>query len=199
MSEKVIMSEEEMRRAVIRIAHEIVEKNHGCEGLVFIGIHTRGVPLARRIAANIRGFEGVEIPVGLLDIGQYRDDLLYLEMQPVPRPSQIPFDVAEKRVVLVDDVLYTGRSIRAAMDALIDFGRPRYIQLAVLVDRGHRELPVRPDYVGKNLPTSRDEEVTVWLKEVDDRDGVAIISDAASPGTPHSRNSVGDERRQGQS
>ncbi len=198
MPEKVIMTEEEIRRALIRIAHEIVEKNHGCEDLVFIGVHTRGVPLARRIAANIRGFEGVEIPVGLVDIGLYRDDLLYLEMQPNPRPTEIPFDIASKRVILVDDVLYTGRSIRAAMDALIDFGRPRYIQLAVLVDRGHRELPIRPDYVGKNLPTSRNEEVAVWLKEVDDTDGVSIISDAArSRGNPRSTNSIGDERRRG--
>jgi len=126
-----------------------------------------------------------------LDIWPYRDDLLYLEMQPVPRPTEIPFDIAGKRVILVDDVLYTGRSIRAAMDALIDFGRPRYIQLAVLVDRGHRELPIRPDYVGKNLPTSRNEEVAVWLKEVDDRDGVAIISVAAnSQGNPPSISSI---------
>jgi pyrimidine operon attenuation protein/uracil phosphoribosyltransferase len=138
MPEKVIMTEEEIRRALIRIAHEIVEKNHGCETLVFIGMYTRGVPLARRIIANIGKFEGVEIPVGSLDIGPYRDDLLYLDMQPNPRPTEIPFDITGYRVVLVDDVLYTGRSIRAAMDALVDFGRPQNIQLAVLIDRGHR-------------------------------------------------------------
>jgi pyrimidine operon attenuation protein/uracil phosphoribosyltransferase len=198
MPEKVIMTEEEIRRALIRTAHEIVEKNHGCKDLVFIGMHTRGVPLARRIAANIKEFESVEIPVGLLDIGLYRDDLLYLEMQPNPRPTEIPFDIADKRVILVDDVLYTGRSIRAAMDALIDFGRPQYIQLAVLVDRGHRELPIRPDYVGKNLPTSKDEEVAVCLKEVDDKDEVTIISVAASNRVnSRSTNSIGTERRRG--
>ncbi len=191
MPEKVIMTEEEIRRALTRIAHEIVERNHGCDGLVFIGMHTRGVPLARRIAATIRGFEGVDIPVGSLDIGLYRDDLSYLELQPNLRPSDIPFDIAGKRVILVDDVLYTGRSTRAAMDALIDLGRPQYIQLAVLVDRGHRELPIRPDYVGKNLPTSKKEEVKVQLEEVDGKTEVAIISIAASSKrNAHSTNSI---------
>jgi len=176
MPEKVIMSAEEIRRALTRIAHEVVERNHGCKDLVFIGIYTRGVPLAKRIAACIREAEGVEIPVGALDIGLYRDDLSYLELPPNLHPSDIPSDIAGKRVVLVDDVLYTGRSIRAAMDALIDFGRPQCVQLAVLVDRGHRELPIRPDYVGKNLPTSRKEEIAVRLKEVDGGDEVAIIA-----------------------
>lgn len=178
MFEKVLMSATEMRRALTRIAHEVVERNHGCENLVVVGVYTRGVTLAKRIAAAIKGIEGVEVPVGALDIGLYRDDLPYLGLPPKLRPSDIPADIAGKRVVLVDDVLYTGRSIRAAMDALIDFGRPEYVQLAVLVDRGHRELPIRPDYVGKNLPTSRQEEVEVRLKEVDGSDEVVIVNSA---------------------
>ena len=178
MFEKVLMSATEMRRALTRIAHEVVERNHGCENLVVVGVYTRGVTLAKRIAAAIKGIEGVEVPVGALDIGLYRDDLPHLGLPPKLRPSDIPADIAGKRVVLVDDVLYTGRSIRAAMDALIDFGRPEYVQLAVLVDRGHRELPIRPDYVGKNLPTSRQEEVEVRLKEVDGTDEVVIVNSA---------------------
>jgi len=175
MSEKVLMSAEEIRRALTRVAHEVVERNHGCDDLVLVGIYTRGVTLAARLAESIRGIEGVEVSVGTLDIGLYRDDLAYRELPPVLRPSNIPADISGKRVVLVDDVLYTGRSIRAAMDALVDFGRPQYVQLAVLIDRGHRELPIRPDYVGKNLPTSRKEEVLVRLKEVDGRDEVVIV------------------------
>lgn len=175
MTEKVIMSAEEMRRALVRIAHEVIEKNHGPDDLVFIGIYTRGVPLAARIARYVKGIEDVDIPVGSLDIGPYRDDLPYLDSPPQLRPSDIPGGIADKRVLLIDDVLYTGRSIRAAMDALVDFGRPRRIQLAVLVDRGHRELPVRADYVGKNVPTSRKEEIAVRLREVDGRDEVAIV------------------------
>lgn len=176
MPKKVIMSAEEIRRALTRIAHEIVERNHGCEDLVFIGIYTRGVPLARRIAAKIKEFEQVEIPVGALNFGLYRDDLSSLEIQPGSCPTKIPFDITDKCVVLVDDVLSTGRSVRAAMDALIDFGRPQHIQLAVLVDRGHRELPIHPDYIGKNLPTSKKEEVEVKVEEVDMRNEVIIIS-----------------------
>ena len=175
MPEKVIMGGGEVRRALTRIAHEILERNHGCEELAFIGIHTRGVPLARRVAALIKEFVGVKFPVGSVDIGPYRDDLPYLESPLKLHPSDIPFDIEGKRVILVDDVLYTGRSVRAAMDALIDFGRPRSIQLAVLVDRGHRELPIRPDYVGKNLPTSMREEVKVRLKETDGKDEVIVI------------------------
>lgn len=176
MPEKVILNEEDIRRAITRIAHEIVEKNHGCDGIVFMGMHTRGVPLARRIAASIDEFECSQIPVGVLDISLYRDDLPSLGVQPFLRPTSIPTGIAGKCVILVDDVLYTGRSIRAAMDALIDFGRPRSIQLAVLVDRGHRELPIRADYVGKNMPTSRYEEVVVRLNETDGRDEVAILT-----------------------
>ncbi|MFQ5924404.1 MAG: bifunctional pyr operon transcriptional regulator/uracil phosphoribosyltransferase PyrR [Dehalococcoidia bacterium] len=175
MSEKVILNEADIRRALTRIAHEIVERNQGCDGTIFIGMHTRGVPLARRIAANIKEFEGVEIPVGALDINPYRDDISSLGRQPPVRPTVIPTDIAGKSVILVDDVLFTGRSIRAAMDAVIDFGRPRSIQLAVLVDRGHRELPIRADYIGKNMPTSRYEDVEVRLKETDGRDEVAIV------------------------
>jgi len=175
MSEKVLMSEEEVRRALVRIAHEIVEKNHGCDGLVFVGIRTRGLPLAQRLAEIIDDFENVRPPVGALDISFYRDDLSYLGIQPVVQRTDIPVDIAGTQVVLVDDVLFTGRSIRAAMDALIDFGRPRSIQLAVLVDRGHRELPIRADYVGKNVPTSLDEDVEVRLKESDGRDEVALV------------------------
>ncbi len=176
MPEKVILNEADIRRALTRIAHEIVEKNEGCQGLVFVGIETRGVPLARRLAARIEQFDQVAIPVGTLDISLYRDDLASLALQPVVRRTDIATDIGGKVVVLVDDVLFTGRSIRAAMDALIDLGRPQRIQLAVLVDRGHRELPIRPDYVGKNVPTSINEAVEVRLHEVDGRDEVAIIS-----------------------
>ena len=175
MPEKVILNEEDIRRALTRVAHEIVEKNHGCDGLVFIGMRTRGVPLAERLAAEIKGFEGVEVPIGALDINLYRDDVFSVDWQPSVRPTFMPTDIMGKSIILVDDVLYTGRSIRAAMDALIDFGRPRSIQLAVLVDRGHRELPIRADYVGKNMPTAFDEDVEVRLKETDGRDEVAII------------------------
>lgn len=174
MSEKLIWSEEEIRRALSRIAHEIVEKNKGCENLAFVGMCTRGVPLARRIVKKIGEMEEAEIPVGALDIGLYRDDLPYLGLHPVLHRTDVPFNITGKHIVLVDDVFYTGRTIRAAMDALMDLGRPQSIQLAVLVDRGHRELPIRADYVGKNLPTSQEEEVIVRLKEVDGRDEVVI-------------------------
>jgi pyrimidine operon attenuation protein/uracil phosphoribosyltransferase len=175
MAEKIIMTEADMRRAITRLAHEIVEKNQGCDDVVFMGMHTRGVPLAHRLARRIKEFEKVTVPVGALDISLYRDDLSSKGLQPVVRPTSVPTDIADKRVILVDDVLYTGRSIRAALDELIDFGRPRSIQLAVLVDRGHRELPIRADYVGKNLPTARDEDVIVRLKEVDEKDEVVIV------------------------
>jgi pyrimidine operon attenuation protein/uracil phosphoribosyltransferase len=175
MPETKIMSELEMRRALIRLAHEVVEKNKGASELLFIGLRTRGVPLAQRMAAAIRGFRQVDIPVGALDISLYRDDLSSLGPKVVLYPSDIPSDIEGKRIILVDDVLYTGRSTRAAMDAIMDFGRPECIQLAVLIDRGHRELPIKPDYVGKNIPSSRKERVQVRLKEVDGRDEVVII------------------------
>jgi pyrimidine operon attenuation protein/uracil phosphoribosyltransferase len=179
MPEKVILNKEDIRRAITRIAHEIVERNHGCNGIILIGVHTRGVPLAKRIAANIKGFEQAEIPVGDLDISLHRDDLPTLEVQPFLHSTNIPTDVEGKLIILVDDVLYTGRSIRAAMDALIDHGRPQSIQLVVLIDRGHREIPIRADYVGKNMPTSRDEEVEVRLMEIDGRDEVAIVKNGS--------------------
>ena len=178
------MTAEEIRRAATRISHEIVEKQAGTDGLVLIGIQRRGVPLARRIAAAILEHEGVEIPVGALDITFYRDDLSMVAQQPVVKGTDLPFDLNGSTVVLVDDVLYTGRTIRAAMDALVDFGRPQAIRLAVLVDRGHRELPIRADHVGKNVPTSREEVVRVHLEEIDDADGVDIERSApAAVGT----------------
>jgi pyrimidine operon attenuation protein / uracil phosphoribosyltransferase len=169
-----IMAAEDVRRAVIRISHEIVEKQAGTEGLALIGIQRRGVPLAHRIAAAIGDHEGTVVPVGALDITFYRDDLSLVAQQPIVKGTEIPFDLNGATVVLVDDVLYTGRTIRSAMDALIDFGRPQAIRLAVLVDRGHRELPIRADHVGKNVPTSREELVRVLLDETDGDDGVEI-------------------------
>ena len=181
VGQRPIMSAEDMRRALRRIAHEIVERNRGLNGVVLVGMRTRGVPLAQRLAAALEEFEGQPVPVGALDIGLYRDDLSQQGLRPQIKPSEIPTDVAGKRVVLVDDVLFTGRSIRAALDGLIDFGRPAEIQLAVLVDRGHRELPIRPDYVGKNLPTSLEEEIAVRLAELDGRDEVVIARGEGEP------------------
>ncbi|WP_043802004.1 bifunctional pyr operon transcriptional regulator/uracil phosphoribosyltransferase PyrR [Deinococcus gobiensis] len=169
-----ILSGDEVRRALTRIAHEIVERNRGAEQLALIGIHTRGIPLAARLAAKLSELEGVEVPTGRLDITLYRDDLTEIAQQPIIRDTQVPFDLRNRRVVLVDDVLYTGRTVRAALDALIDLGRPESIQLAVLVDRGHRELPIRADYVGKNLPTARSEQVKVKLRESDGEDVVEL-------------------------
>jgi pyrimidine operon attenuation protein/uracil phosphoribosyltransferase len=177
MPDRVILNRADIHRAVTRIAHEIVERNHGCEALTIIGIHTRGVPLAKRIASSINEFEKADISVGKIDITLHRDDIDSSEAMPALRPTDIPSGLEEKRVVLVDDVLYTGRTIRAAMDALIDFGRPQAIQLVALIDRGHRELPIRADYVGKNLPTATHEEVRVRLEEVDGVDEVAIVKD----------------------
>ena len=180
MSGRLIMTAEEIRRATIRISHEIVEKHAGTAGLALVGIQRRGVPLARRIATSIAEHEGVQLPVGALDITFYRDDLSLVAQQPLVKGTDLPFDLNGATVVLVDDVLYTGRTIRAAMDALIDFGRPRAIRLAVLVDRGHRELPIRADHVGKNVPTSREELVRVHLAETDGEDGVEIERPAAA-------------------
>ncbi len=174
LEERKILTADEIRRALTRIAHEILERNSGGDDIVLVGMHTRGVPLAKRLSNLIYQFEGESIPVGSLDIGLYRDDLSG-GGRPLMRPTDIPVDIEGSRVVLVDDVLYTGRSIRAAMDALNDFGRPREIQLAVLVDRGHRELPIRADYVGKNVPTSLDEEVQVRMTEIDDEDEVVLM------------------------
>ncbi len=174
MVEKVIMNAGDIRRSLARIAHEIIERNKSTEHLVLVGMRTRGVPLAKRLASNMENLEGLAIPVGALDTSLYRDDLP-LNTQPAVQHTDIPTNIADKQIILVDDVLYTGRSIRAAMDALIDLGRPRSIQLAVLIDRGHRELPIRADYVGRNIPTSRDEEVKVQLVETDGTDGVVIV------------------------
>lgn len=170
----VIMDEQAIRRGLIRIAHEIIENNKGIKDLILVGIRTRGVPLAERIAAEIKRIEGVELPVGILDITLYRDDLSTLSYQPIVHETQIPVDISGKTIVLIDDVLYTGRTVRAALDAIIDLGRPKVIQLAVLVDRGHRELPIRADYVGKNVPTSSKEVVGVQLMPVDEADKVVI-------------------------
>jgi len=172
--EKVLMASEDMRRALARVAHEIVERNKGAKDIVLVGMRTRGVPLAQRLATAIQSYEGVSIPVGALDIGLYRDDISYLELKSATQNTDIPTDITDKQVILVDDVLYTGRSIRAAMDALVDLGRPKSVQLAVLIDRGHRELPIRADYVGKNIPSSRDEEIQVQLEETDGVDRVTI-------------------------
>ncbi len=184
LTKKTVMTPEDMRRTLARIAHEIIERNKVLGRLVLVGMHTRGVPLAERLAANIASYESLSIPVCALDISLYRDDLASLELQPIVQRSDIPVDIDGKSVVLVDDVLYTGRSIRAAMDALMDFGRPRDIQLAVLIDRGHRELPVRADYIGKNIPSSRDEEIQVQLEETDGVDEVTIIYATASKEAP---------------
>lgn len=175
MAYKVIMAAEDIRRTLARIAREIIERNRGVDHLVLVGMHTRGVPLARRLASNVDNFERCHIPVGTLDITRHRDDLSTFS-QPVVKRTYVPVDIEGKSVVLVDDVLYTGRSIRAAMDALIELGRPLSIQLAVLIDRGHREMPIRPDYVGKNIPSSRDEEIQVRLVETDGSDEVVITS-----------------------
>ncbi len=174
MSGRQIMTADEIRRAIIRISHEIVEKQAGTSGLALVGIQRRGVPLAHRLATSIHENEGVHLAVGALDITFYRDDLSLIAQAPIVKGTDISFDLNDATIVLVDDVLYTGRTIRAAMDALVDFGRPRAIRLAVLVDRGHRELPIRADHVGKNVPTSREEIVKVHLAEIDGVDEVEI-------------------------
>ncbi|MCX7780360.1 MAG: bifunctional pyr operon transcriptional regulator/uracil phosphoribosyltransferase PyrR [Negativicutes bacterium] len=170
----IIMDEQAIRRAIIRVAHEIIEKNKGTGELVLVGIRTRGVPLAERLSEEIGKIEGTTVPVGILDITLYRDDLSTLSYQPVVHGTKIPVDINGKKIVLVDDVLYTGRTVRAALDAIIDMGRPKAIQLAVLIDRGHRELPIRADYVGKNVPTSSKEIVSVQLSATDNAEQVVI-------------------------
>lgn len=169
-----ILNADEVRRALTRIAHEVIEKNKGTQRLCFVGIHTRGISLAKRLVELVERFEGQRVPMGILDITLYRDDLTEIGLQPRVRETRIPFDLNGKAVVLVDDVLYTGRTARAALDALIDQGRPNRIYLAVLVDRGHRELPIRADFVGKNLPTSRSEVVKVKTLEDDGEDAVEL-------------------------
>ena len=172
----VVMDADRIGRTLARIAHEIVERNKGVDDLALVGVRRRGVPIAKRLARAIKEITGHDVPTGALDITLYRDDLMRHPVgpQPLVRRTEIPFSIDDKRILLVDDVLYTGRTIRAALDALIDFGRPKSIQLIVLVDRGHRELPIKADYIGKNLPTSRSESVQVRLTDVDDRDEVEI-------------------------
>ncbi len=172
----VVMDAARMSRTLARIAHEVAERNRGIEELALVGVRTRGVPIARRITDALVGILGVRVPLGTLDITLYRDDLSRQAVgpQPLVRRTEIPFSIDDRRILLVDDVLYTGRTVRAALDALIDFGRPRSIQLVVLVDRGHRELPIKADYVGKNLPTSASQVVHVRLEEIDGRDEVAV-------------------------
>jgi pyrimidine operon attenuation protein / uracil phosphoribosyltransferase len=172
----IVMDADRVSRSIMRIAHEILERNRDVESLALVGIRARGVPIAARLAADLRTLSGVEVPAGALDVTLYRDDLMghAAGAQPVIRLTDIPFSIDDRIILLVDDVLYTGRTIRAALDALIDFGRPRAIQLVVLVDRGHRELPIRPDYVGRNIPTSRQQSVQVRLAEIDGRDEVDV-------------------------
>lgn len=169
-----VMDETLIKRALARIAHEILERNKGAEKLVLIGIRNRGDVLAKRLQEQIKDIEKVDIPIGILDITLYRDDFTSINYLPQVGKTEIPFNVSGKIVILIDDVLYTGRTVRAALDEIIDFGRPKEIQLAVLVDRGHRELPIRPDYIGKNVPTSENELVEVRIKEVDNEDRVII-------------------------
>lgn len=170
----IIMDEAAVLRSMKRITHEIIEKNNGTADIVLLGIHRRGMPLAAMLRNNIRDFEGVDIPLGSIDIALYRDDLTEMSDLPATGATSIPCDISGKKVILVDDVIYTGRTVRAAIEAVFHYGRPKSIQLAVLIDRGHRELPVRPDYVGKNIPTSHSEVVSVMVDEFDGKTGVAL-------------------------
>ena len=175
MREKAqLMDEKAISRAITRVSHEIIEKNKGIEDIVLVGIKTRGVPIANRISKKIEQIEGTKVNIGEVDITLYRDDLKKIDVDPVLNGSNIDFNINDKIVILVDDVLYTGRTVRSALDAIIDIGRPKVIQLAVLVDRGHRELPIRADYVGKNVPTSKHEVISVKLSEIDEEDSVTI-------------------------
>lgn len=170
-----VLDSETIGRSLMRMAHEIIEKNKGVDNTCLVGIRTRGVHLANRLAENIKKIEGKDILIGTLDITLYRDDLTMIALQPVVHKTEVDFDISDKNIILIDDVLYSGRTIRAALDALIDLGRPKTIQLAVLIDRGHRELPIKPDYVGKNLPTAKEETVQVRLAEIDGEDEVVIL------------------------
>lgn len=175
--EKVqILDRDGIRRSLTRVAHEITEKNKGVEEIILVGIHRRGVPIAERLSELICKIEGTQVPVGKLDITLYRDDLSAVSDYPVVHSTDIPYNISGKKIILVDDVLYTGRTIRAALDALVDLGRPQFIQLAVLIDRGHRELPIRADYVGKSVPTSKKESIQVMLTETDQDENVYIMA-----------------------
>lgn len=173
---KELLNEQEIERILTRITYEILEKNKGAENICLVGIVTGGVYLAQRIARKIKETEGIDVPVGILDISFYRDDISISNKPRQIKPTNIPFNIDNKRIVLVDDVLFTGRSVRAAMDALMDFGRPEQIQLAVLIDRGHRELPITANYTGKYIPTSKTEKIKVYLKEISGKDSVVVIS-----------------------
>ena len=175
-NEKILLDEAAVKRALTRMAHEIIERNQGVKELTLVGIHSRGVPLARRLAVIISEIEKTDIPVGTLDVTFYRDDLSRIGFSPIVLRTEVPFSIDGKRVVLVDDVAFTGRTVRAAMDALMDLGRPERIELAVLIDRGHRELPIKADFVGKNVPTARSEDVQVRLKETDGEEAVVLRS-----------------------
>ena len=194
---ETVLDERGIARAVTRISHEIIEKNLGAESIVLIGIYSRGADIARRIASTIREIERIDVPVGLMDINLYRDDVHSKLDQPVIQRTEILFDVVDRNVILVDDVLYTGRTIRAALDQIIDFGRPRSIQLAVLIDRGHRELPIRPDYVGKNIPTSKDDRVLVRLKEKDNDEGVIVVKSGMNRPVPKKIKLSGSRKKGG--
>ncbi len=171
----VVLNSQQISRAISRIAHEIVEKNSGCDNLALVGIRTRGVPFAKRLQAKIKSIENVDLQLGILDITLYRDDIQTGRSHPEIKSTEIPFPVEETKIVLCDDVLFTGRTIRAAIDELMDFGRPAGVQLATLIDRGHRELPIRPDYVGKNIPTSKSQSIKVRLNEEDGEDQVVLV------------------------
>ncbi len=186
MTARRIMTADEVRRALVRISHEIVEKHGGTDGLALVGVQRRGVPLATRLADAIEAHEAVRLPVGTLDITFHRDDLALSQRQPVVRGTELPFELASLTLVIIDDVLYTGRTVRAAMDALMDHGRPKAVRLAVLVDRGHRELPIRADHVGKNVPTSREEVIRVHLKEVDEGEDEVVIERQSDDGAEKS-------------
>ncbi len=187
MPDRVLLTSDDMRRALVRMAHQILEANHGCEGLILVGMRTRGVPIAHRLAKLLQASEGSGVETAELDITAYRDDRPKTETANGSKHVEPAVDVSGKRVILVDDVLFTGRSIRAAMDAVMDRGRPERIQLAVLVDRGHRELPIRPDYVGKNVPTARNERIQVRLKETDGADETVIAQEPAPDLVPAGR------------
>lgn len=183
-ADRLLLNEDALRRTLARMAHEIVERNRGTEGVVLVGVVTRGAILAERLRELIRQAEGVEVPLGRLDITLYRDDVSLPGRNPVPKPTDIPFDLDDRVVVLVDDVLFTGRTVRAGLDALMDFGRPRAVQLAVLVDRGHRELPIQADYVGHTVRTVRDQRVALRLRELSGEDSLSLVEHGADPWCP---------------